>query len=178
MNRVTTFATAAIAALGIALTPNIAQAQDGEDIGKIIAGLAVAGIIAKALDDRDDGTTAASSVILGSPDFNRYRNSNSYSNSRRVIEGRVRPYEREHHNRWPRLGKDFKREPLPRSCLVTVRTSEGVRLAYGARCLNQKFDYANRLPSSCQIGVRSRYGYRLVYGSRCLGRDGWRVAHR
>lgn len=173
MNRFSTFAAAALAATGIALAPSPAPAANGEDIAKIIAGIAVAGIIAKAIDDRNDRKQTSRAATA--KDFGRF---GSTQDGRRSIEGKVRPYHRDDEERWPRFGKGFKNQALPEQCLVRVETGRGDRLAYGARCLDRRYKFANKLPRSCETVVRTPRGFREVYGARCLARDGWRVAGR
>lgn len=179
--------TAIFAAAGIALAPlPAAAAPDGEDIAKIIAGIAVAGIVAKAIDDRNDRkvTTRSSTVTefgrFGTSEDryrdDRYRDGRSYD-GRRVIDGTIRPY-REDDRRGPKDKRGYKQQALPDRCLLQIDTDRGSRLAYGARCLQQNYRHANKLPQSCETVVRTPRGFRTVYGARCLSRDGWRVAGR
>lgn len=180
MTRFTSFAAAALAAAGLALAPTPSAAADGDDLAKIIAGIAVAGIVAKVIDDRKDRKERKEAErVAEAKDFGRFGSSrDGYRNDRRIIEGEIRPYHRYDDRRGPRFGQNFKKKPLPRQCLVRVETSRGDRLAYGANCLDRRFDYARRLPQSCETAVRTERGIRTVYGARCLARDGWRVATR
>ena len=164
----TTLATAAIAAASIAFTPTQASA-DGDDIAKIIAGLAVAGIVAKVIEDRQESGISTRT--------SRYPDSSTV-HGQRVIEGRIRPYERYDSSRGDPSNRGYKKQALPKSCLLTVRTSYGDRLAYGSRCVNQTYKYAHKLPRNCVTGVKTPRGFRTVYGARCLRRDGWVVARR
>lgn len=178
MKRLSTMATALCAAIGIAAAPAPAAA-DGEDIAKIIAGLAVAGIVAKAIDDRRDrkkAKAAQARAAQKAQTFGTFGNGGIRHDGRRVIEGTVRPYGRNNDERWPRLGPDYRRLALPERCLVTVSTDRGDRLAYGAHCLDRRYQHANRLPGACETVVRTPRGFRTVYGARCLARDGWNVA--
>ena len=167
MKRLTTLTAAALAAIGITLAPAPAAA-DGEDIAKIIAGLAVAGIVAKAIDNRRERkSTVATHGSFG----------NRYIDGRRMIDGEVHRYYREG-NRGPKAGRGYKKHALPERCLRWVETSRGKRLAYGQRCLNRHYKFANKLPETCETVIRTSRGFRAVYGARCLRRDGWRVASR
>ena len=170
MKSLSTMTAAALAAVGIAFTPAPASA-DGEDIAKIIAGLAVAGIIAKAIDDRND----RGSAIKSHGDVLRY--DDRYTDRRRVIDGKVYRYHRDD-RRGPKAGRGYKKHALPDRCLLWVETSRGKRLAYGQRCLNRHYKFANKLPERCETVIRTNRGFRPVFGARCLRRDGWRVAGR
>ena len=173
MNRFATFAAAALAATGISLAPAPAAA-DSDDIAKIIAGLAVAGIIAKAIDDRNDRKRSATAS-----DFGRFGDRNDhYYDGRRTIDGTIRPYHRDDRRKGPKFGRGYKKRALPERCLLRVKTSHGSHLAYGQRCLNRNYKFASKLPERCETVVRTRRGFRTVFGARCLRRDGWRVARR
>lgn len=177
MNRIATIAATAFAAAGIALTPTPAAA-DGEDIAKIIAGLAVAGIVAKAIDDRRDRKRARQQAEQQAQSFGRFGDgSGYYHNNRRVIDGNVRRYDPQQRRRQS-FGPGYKRLALPDRCLRTVETARGDRRAYGARCLDRRFKHARKLPSHCETVVRTDRGFRTVYGARCLRRDGWNVLSR
>lgn len=174
MNRLASIAAAAVAATGIALAPAPATAADGNDIAKIIAGIAVAGIIAKAIDDRKDRKRAESRAT--SNQFPRF--GSIEDRDRRVIDGRIRPYDPYDYRHGPKDGRGYKKQALPEQCLLTVETARGDRLAYDARCLGHRFKYADRLPQVCETAVRTPRGFRTVFGARCLDREGWRVASR
>ncbi len=156
-------------ALSLALAPVPAAAEpDGEDIARVLAGLAILGIIAKAASDNDDDrrrTRARSATRYGSIDDYR---------DRRVIEGEIinRDY-----RKTPK-GKGYKKAKLPDRCLRIIDTARGDRLVYGARCLNRNYRHASKLPQRCERLVRTNRGVRTVYATRCLARDGWRVARR
>lgn len=177
MKNIATLAATAFAAAGIALTPAPAAA-DGDDIAKIIAGLAVAGIVAKAIDDRRDRKRARREAEQRAQSFGRFGDGKGiHHDGRRVIDGKIRRHDRE--DRRARFGPGFKRVALPDRCLLTVETARGDRLAYGARCLNRHYRHASKLPTDCETVVRTPRGFRTVYGARCLKRDGWQVlAHR
>lgn len=168
-----------LAAAGIAFAPGPAAAADGDDIAKIIAGIAVAGIIAKTIDDRNDRKKSRAAAAEF-PRFGRgddsYRD-DRFHDGRRVIEGTIRPY-REDQKKGPKANRGYKKLALPERCLVTVDTARGSRLAYGSRCLERRYKFASKLPASCETVVRTPRGFRTVYGARCLRRDGWRVVSR
>lgn len=169
MKRITPLTLAIAAAFGIALAPAPAAA-DNNDVAKIIAGLAIAGIVAKAIDDRKDRKAANNAQIF---QHDRFR---SFDEPRRgrIVDGTLR------HRDQPRLGtnRGYKRYALPDQCLRILNTARGDRRVYGNRCLQRNYTFANKLPRDCAIRVRTDRGTRVVYGSRCLSRDGWRVAGR
>lgn len=180
MNRFATFAATALAATGIAFAPAPASALEGNDLAKIIAGVAVAGIIAKAIDNKNDKKRDARAAAAQKKEFGRFGTTNDrYRDAPRSIEGTIRPYRQDDWGRkGPKFGKGYKQQALPRQCLLTVETGRGDRLAYGSYCLNQNYRFANKLPTSCETAVRTPRGIRTVYGARCLSQDGWRVAGR
>lgn len=169
MTRIKNLAISSLAVLGLTLTP-MPAAADTEDVAKLLAGLAVLGIIAKSVDDRNDRNDGVT---------NRFRLSNrAYDNRRNapVIRGEIlRPGE---FNLKKSKSPKYKRRPLPDRCLRLIDTSRRDRLAYSRGCLNRNYKFANRLPRDCQRLIRTNRGVRTVYGARCLARDGWRVARR
>jgi hypothetical protein len=167
MKRITPFTLAIAAAFGIAIAPAPAAA-DRDDVAKIIAGLAIAGIVAKVIDDRNDRKPANNAQIT------RHDRYNSFDEPRRgrIVDGTLR------HRDQPgvRANRGYKRYALPDQCLRILDTARGDRRVYGNRCLQRNYKFANKLPRDCAIRVRTDRGERVVYGSRCLSRDGWSVA--
>ena len=167
MTRIKSLTVAAIAAFGISLTP-VPAAADSSDVAKVIAGLAVLGIIAKAADDRRDRKRAAAA---------QSRNDwYSIEDGRRrgVLDGELRSVDKPKKQRWTGI----KRQPLPDRCLRIADTNRRDRLVYTRHCLKRNYKYVNRLPDACERQIRTSRGLRTVYGARCLARDGWRVASR
>ena len=145
-------------------------AADGEDIAKVVAGLAVLGILANSIDDRNDRQARSSQRI--------YRQDQAF-NTRRdapVIRGEIRHPNQKKWNS-AKTAK-YKRRPLPDRCLRIIDTHRRDRLAYSPQCLKRSYKFANRLPRDCKQLVRTNRGVRAVYMARCLQRDGWRVARR
>lgn len=167
MRRLTPFTLAIAAAFGIALTPAPAAA-DRNDIAKIIAGLAVAGIVAKAIDDRNDRKKVNSAKA-------RQRINSFDERQNRAITGTLRRPGQQPHLRTHR---GYKNYALPDQCLRVLNTNRGDRRVYASRCLQRNYAFANKLPRGCEIQVRTDRGTRTVYGRRCLSRDGWQVAGR
>ncbi len=168
MTRFKNLTIAAFTALGITLSP-VPAAADGQDIAKVIAGIAVLGLIAKAAEDRRDRRKEA----VTSSQFGRI---DSLDNRRgtRIIEGDIR---RPGEFKRKSVGK-FKRRALPERCLRIVETNRRDRLVYTRGCLKRHYEHTSRLPQNCVRQIRTDRGLRTVYGARCLARDGWRVARR
>ncbi|MDA8585354.1 hypothetical protein N9L47_03695 [Rhodobacteraceae bacterium] len=169
MTQFKTLAVAAVTAFGISLTP-VPAVADGRDVAKVIGGLAVLGIIAKVIDDRNDRNDSA--VVSSQGQFRAAPVINNRSN---VTTRTLRRTDRDRVNT---RRAQFKRRALPDRCLRTVDTRRGDRFVYVQRCLNSNFQFASRLPDHCQTSIRTNRGFRSVYGARCLSRDGWRVSTR
>ncbi len=170
MTRFAKVALSGLTALSLSLSPLPAvAAPDGEDVFKALAGLAVLGIIANEINDRDRKRSSSNSAVkTHNPSWSIEGKKNP-----RVIEGEIR--RPRHVNKAP---KHVRRARLPDQCLRIVDTRRGDRLVYGNRCLNRNYIYAEHLPNRCRVTVRTENRNRQVYGARCLARDGWRVAGR
>jgi len=143
MKKVT--ATLASLALAAGLTvPTASVANDGEDIAKVIAGIAALAIIAKAVDDKNDRKEAAATQ-QSRPVYSQVNRSGS-SGFQPVNRDRNQPRYIDE----PTFGE-----------LIDDRSRDKAR--NGVR--------ANRLPDTCQRLVRTPRGGRLVYGARCLNRN-------
>lgn len=171
MTRFAKFALSGLTALSLTLSPlPAAAAPDGEDVLKTLAGLAVLGIIANEINDRDRKRTQqrASTARVYDP----YRSIEGHR-SPRVIEGTIR-------RRGESNGRvnGVRKARLPDQCLRIVETNRGDRLVYGQRCLSRNYIYAQHLPNQCRVTVRTENRNRSAYSARCLAQDGWRVAGR
>ncbi len=170
MTRFAKLAVSGLTALSLALAPlPAAAAPDGEDVLKALAGLAVLGIIANEINDRDRKRKARAQ---SSRVYDPYRSIEGHR-SPRVIEGDIRRSGRDHGHK-----HGVRRARLPDQCLRIVETSRGDRLVYGQRCLSRNYVHARHLPDRCRVTVRTQNRIRPAYGARCLARDGWRVAGR
>lgn len=167
MTRFFKFALSGLTAFSLSIAPLPAAADpDGEDIAKVLAGLAVLGIIATAANDRQTDRKKASSLPAAGKSYG------SIEDDRfpRTIDGKIRrPGERYG-------GKGARRNPLPDRCVRFVTTNRIDRPVYDARCLSKTYAYVNRLPDRCRLHVRTGNRVRDVYGAHCLRRDGWQVA--
>ena len=174
MTSIAKLAISAATALGLAVAP-IPAAADTEDVAKVLAGIAVLGIIAKAAENRSERNEARRVEI---DDRSRYGRFGSIDDrhDRSVIDGDLRRYD----ERSTRQGKGYKKNnPLPQRCLFVLDADRGRdRLVYGQRCLERSYKFASKLPDRCRQIVRTDHGRRVVYGSRCLAGEGWRVARR
>lgn len=164
-------AASAVVALALTLPPVPAQAGS-EDFGKILAGLAVFGLLAAALDDMDDmvETTKPQSRWKS----HRRRNPSNRDDASRkseVISGRIL-------RRNPTGHYDYRSAPLPDRCWRIVHSRHGHRAVYSATCLDRKYRHVSRLPERCERVVRTARKDLVVYGARCLARENWRVRLR
>jgi|GEM_PF-3557070 len=153
------------AACAIGLTPVQATA-DTDDVAKVLAGIAVLGILAKAAENRSERKKARDTTPQ---EWSRY-------NQFETIDGELRRYGE------PRQKKTHgykKNNPLPDRCLFVLDTDRGRdRLVYGQRCLARSYKFTKKLPEQCKRLVRTDNGRRVVFGARCLQADGWKVARR
>lgn len=155
-------------ALALTLLPAPVSA-DSEHFGKIIAGLAVFGLLAAALDDIDEGQSTAKADMRRPGHWHHGpRNGNHASAKPKVMDGRLLSRNLPEH-----LG--YRRKALPDSCRRTVRSGGGHRTVYSAACLDLNYRHVSRLPERCERIVRTAREYVIVYGARCLARDNWRV---
>ena len=152
MLRKTLIATALSGALAFtgSATPAVA-APDGEDVAKILLGLAAVGIIANALQNERERENAA---------------------ARR----RYDPAPPRDHGR--RGGRGGHWRELPARCEFAVRTRRGWTEVFGRHCLEREGVRVNRLPDQCEFRIRTDRGRRTVYGSECLEDYGYTVEAR
>lgn len=138
----------ALAATSFTVTP----ARADEDVAKIIAGLALLGIIAHSAK-KDRRRETAPVTRRG------YRHGHGHvgTSPRRI--GKVAP--RRHV------------KVAPRDCQRAQWTHRGERIVYGARCLQR--NVKARLPQDCLRQARTNSGPRFFYTQRCLRKSGWRA---
>ena len=160
-----------VIALALTLLPAPASA-DSEDFGKILAGLAVFGLLAAALDDIDEPKSTANAQLRRPGHWHhRPRHRDHASRNSRVIDGQVLS-----RNMTRYMG--YRGTPLPDNCRRIVKSRGGHRTVYSAACLDRNYRHASRLPESCERIVRTARKDLIVYGARCLARDNWRVRTR
>lgn len=163
MSRFVKLTLSGITAISLSLTPSsLSAAPDGEDVAKVLAGIAVLGIIASATRDRNKNRKTVTT-----PRVTNQFGSIERSGNTRVIDGNIR---------FPSNSRQgIRRTALPERCVRIVSTAKGERIVYGARCLRREYVHTAKLPNRCKFNVRSGSRTHPVYGSYCLRRDGWQV---
>ncbi|MXX89023.1 MAG: hypothetical protein F4213_10725 [Boseongicola sp. SB0677_bin_26] len=164
-------AASAVVALALTLPPAPVRA-DPDDFGRILAGLAMFGLLAVALDDIDDEAETAMVKKRWPPQGHHgFRNRHRPSSEAQVLNGRIL-------RRNPAGLHDYRSMPLPDRCRRIVNSGHGHRAVYSATCLDRKYRHASRLPERCERIVRTARKDLIVYGARCLARESWRVRLR
>lgn len=139
---------AALLSLSLAMTAmTTAPARADEDVAKIIAGLAVLGILSQVVKKNREKDQVV---------------------TRRDAD--VRPFTR--HER-PHYKKQRHQKVAPQRCLREQWTHRGTRNVYGARCMENNARAA--LPRECLRRAETRQGMRRFYAPRCLRQNGWRA---
>lgn len=148
------------------MTAPAAQANDRET-ARLLAGLAVLGIIGVAIAD------------------DKKKKKKKKREQAKVYRDQIEPryhdtlrndFERHRDDR--HYGKKDRRRALPDDCLHRVETRRGLRHVYGKQCLKRSYRHVSRLPDHCERTVYAYGREHSVYGARCLRRDGWLVAQR
>ncbi|MEJ6399165.1 hypothetical protein [Yoonia sp. 208BN28-4] len=154
---------AGLTALSLTLAPAPAAADINErEVGQLLFGLVVAGIIGKAISD-----------------------TNRRDNDRRE-EARQAPVQERHDTLRPLRPQQpafndrlaGARDVLPSSCLRRHDTQRGVQRIFGQRCLERNYRHARSLPDQCQIRLRTYDGPRQGYAPSCLRDFGYRIDRR
>jgi hypothetical protein len=72
-----------------------------------------------------------------------------------------------------------RRNILPQKCFRVFTNNKGGRMpAFGHRCLQNSYAYANALPHRCLRNAKTNRGLRPVYGARCLRQEGYQLSRR
>lgn len=138
---------AALLSLSIGLTAmTTAPARADDDVAKILAGIAVIGILSQVLKDDDKGRVVTRS---NQGTWNGNKHGTVKKRPRHVVK------------------------KAPRRCLRQQWTHRGNRDVYGARCMKQNAGHA--LPRNCLRRIETRNGPRAFYAPNCLRREGWRA---
>jgi len=140
----------ALAATSVTATP----ARADEDVAKIIAGLALLGIIAGV--SKKDRRHDPAPVMRRSP-----------RHDPAPVAGGG--------HRYKDVSRDRRRAAkiAPRQCLRNQWTHRGERSVYSARCLQRSVRAT--LPQNCLREARRTNGPRYFYTKRCLKGHGWRL---
>ena len=146
-----------VLATSIAITGfSTAPARADEDVAKIIAGLAVLGILGAAINkSRHQTTTVTRHVVTPAP----------------VV---VPTYPR------PRpLPPRIARYDLPGKCLRKYPAFQGGSNLVGQNCLNNNYRHnVNSLPQQCRITFWDGRHHKNAFKPRCLRRNGYRIVRR
>lgn len=150
------------AALGLAAfapAPAMARDNDNRDLERAIAAILGVAIVGKIIHDknkRDDRK-----------DRDRKKRRDVSKPLDRGWEPHVKPRP---------LPKRVNTRLLPRQCFRTFSTNRGKYRAFGNRCLQNNFRFADRLPHHCKTRIRTNDGPRRVFEARCLRDAGYRLA--
>ncbi len=155
------------ATLSVALALPLATAParadiDGDDVAKVLGGLALLYVLSETLQNdnrRSTPTRRAPAPVYLPP---RPRQHDDRVRDRR--EGNWHRDDRRRH-------RDVR--ILPEQCYVTHRTRQGRVSGYSARCMQNAVARPGLLPPQCIRQLRTDRGPRNIYGPRCLRRDGW-----
>ena len=181
---IATILATAVAVTGLTAAP--ARAGD-DDVLKLLAGVAAVAIIGTAIAknrdrDRDDDYVTRQNYDYGNRRDHRHgtrhHNHNHYNYGHKQ---RSRGFSRDNNHYAKPLPRRVQRKLLPERCRVQARTRKGENFsAFGGRCLQNNYQYANALPSQCAVNAKPRNGgkRRLMYGSRCLHDFGYRLNRR
>ncbi len=155
-------ATALAAAL--ALTGSVIPVQADtreEDIAKLLFGLAAAGLIAHAINERNDRDKDRAPARTDRPGAGQGTTEGwSHGGNRGGI----------------RIPSHLR--VLPATCFTRVDTRKGPVRMFGQRCLQYSYRFADRLPARCEITVRGQQHPRRGYDPRCLREYGFTMARR
>ncbi|KUP95009.1 hypothetical protein [Tritonibacter horizontis] len=133
-----------VAVAGVSAAPARA---DSQDVGKIIAGLAVLGLIGAAIHDH-----------------NKDRHRPPHVTPKPQPKPKPKP-----------LPPSVRRYDLPAQCLRTVRAWGQDRSVLGARCLRHTYRHASDLPDACFVQLDNRHQQVRGYNPVCLQRRGYRL---
>jgi len=145
----------------LATAPMAPAQADTRDVAGVLAGVVTIGLIAKAINDRNERKRAALATRDARAQDADWSRPGRHSGQ---------PQE----DRWD-LGQA---QVLPEACLVRAGAAGPDRLAYDSRCLKRTYARANRLPERCEWKARTDRGWRTVYGARCLARAGYEAEDR
>jgi len=142
-----------IAPIIVATSFTAAPARADEDVFKVIAGLAVLGVLANEVNKsrdrkRERAAQASRKAHQPAPLYQNHRQANRI---KRVNRAKV----------------------APQRCVRERWTHRGTREVYGARCM-QRFAKA-QLPQTCLRQNQTNSGPRYFYAPRCLRQQGWRA---
>ncbi|WP_122074575.1 hypothetical protein [Pseudophaeobacter sp. EL27] len=146
---------AIILAAALAITgASSGPAQAGEDFGKVVAGLAVLGILGAALHNH---------------------NTRDRRHSREVVTRPHRPTP----GPQPRpLPPRFGRYDLPAQCVKYFPNFRNGRNLVARGCLKRNYNHTRSLPQACKVTFWNGHKNRTAYKPRCLNNHGYRMVNR
>lgn len=176
------FIAAVVAAALTVTTFGAAPARADNDLLKSLAIVAGAAAVGKLIYDRNqraqynDQPSRNSTQPQGfyrAPEQQTYRGPKSHNG----YHPSVRPNSGYYNSVKPRhLPKRVDRKLLPGDCLQSIDTRNGRVRFFSQRCLEQNYQYVNRLPRECAVRFRTYNGPRAGYDARCLRDEGYQLA--
>ena len=174
---------APVLAAALALSPvGAAPARaDGEDLAKVLAGLAGLYFVGRAVNQQriEAGRDPLPWNIPGWGNGNRPGNGRGWGNGNGQGngwgDGDAPGWDNGYGNGngWG-SGYGTQRPALPSYCIRNVDTRGGLVRGYDAECLEQALP-RERLPRSCEVRVEARRGSYDLYRSSCLAQAGYRM---
>ena len=172
-----------------------ARADDNATLGKVLAGLAVLGVIGLAVkahndDDDDVAHYTAPTPTTPAPVHDPYHGAKPHGHNGHGHRPHAHRHAHKHafkhehgtaHTPKPKpLPHDVSTHVLPRRCSVHVHGATVDSDLLGASCLQKHYPYHTSLPGACLVRHYSyKHGeYRTSYSQPCLERRGYRVAGR
>lgn len=141
-----------VLAASIAITGfSAAPARADEDVAKIIAGLAVLGILGAAI--------------------NRDRHRNNHVTRAPANPVYVHPQPRP-------LPPRVARYDLPGKCLRNFPAFQNGKNLMGQKCLQKNYRHANSLPQHCRVTFWNGRHHKNAFKPQCLHRNGYRIVQR
>ncbi|MGI1661996.1 hypothetical protein ACRDNQ_07135 [Palleronia sp. KMU-117] len=142
-----------------ATTPAAPARAEAQDLAGVVAGVVALGLIARAINQRNEAARAAAPEV---------------ARDNTLTRDAWRPWTTEARNE---TGRSQARL-LPEACLVRVNGGGPDQFAYERQCLTRTYAHRNALPAHCEWKTRTDRGWRSVYGERCLAREGYRAEDR
>ncbi len=141
-----------VLATSLAITGfSAAPARADEDVAKIIAGLAVLGLLGAAI--------------------NRDRHRSDYVARAPTNPVIVHPQPRP-------LPPRVARYDLPGKCLRNFPAFRGGRNLMGQKCLQKHYRHARALPQQCRVTFWNGRRHKNAFKPRCLRQNGYRIVRR
>ncbi|MFW8635878.1 hypothetical protein [Cribrihabitans pelagius] len=149
---------ALILAASIAITGfSSAPARADEDVAKVLAGLALLGIIGAVINDRKDDNHGVSRAYAAPPQHPH--GGHGY---------RPKP-----------LPDHFRKYDLPARCLRHFPAYSSRHALVGQACLDRHYGYkAKSLPQSCRVTFWNGKRHKSGYKPQCLRGRGYRLVQR